>query len=135
MGDHYGPNVKLSVIAFPLPYHRAAFKMAWGLQAVNQMNPQLAYDYMDNIFANVALFLQTFIDHFFKQEDIANYAAGVNDKNLVEYIANKTVDKLNIDKDTFLANMADPNLDWATRVDWKFACSLGVSGIFIRNYY
>ncbi|CBY31809.1 unnamed protein product [Oikopleura dioica] len=114
MGDHYGPNVRLSVVAFPLPYHRAAFKMAWGLQAVNKMNPQLAYDYMDNIFAN--------------QDDIANYAAGVNDKDLVQYIANKTVDKLNINKDTFLDKMADPNLDWATRVDWKFVCSLGVSG-------
>lgn len=56
MGDHYGPNVRLSVVAFPLPYHRAAFKMAWGLQAVNKMNPQLAYDYMDNIFANVIVF-------------------------------------------------------------------------------
>jgi len=136
MGDHYGPNVRLSVVAFPLPYHRAAFKMAWGLQAVNKMNPQLAYDYMDNIFANVIVFFIYFFSwSCFKQDDIANYAAGVNDKDLVQYIANKTVDKLNINKDTFLDNMADPNLDWATRVDWKFACSLGVSGFYHRRWY
>ena len=26
MADHYGKQVKLSVVVFPLPYHRAAYK-------------------------------------------------------------------------------------------------------------
>ena len=108
------------MVDFPLPYHRAAFKVAIGLQVIGNMQSTVRskapnpYDYMDLMFE--------------QQSQIYNYAATVNDTQLVDYIANLVSKNLHVDKAAFVTGMADGNMDWLARVDWKFACSLGVSG-------
>ena len=65
------------------------------------------------------------------QDKIHSFGNGANDSTLVDYLADMVSQNLKIDKKSFLAydgGMADPNMDWAARVDWKFSCSLGVSG-------
>jgi len=47
---------------------------------------------------------------------------------LVDYIADLVSKDLKVDKATFVKGMQDSEMDWLARVDWKFACSLGVSG-------
>ena len=53
MANHYGPAVRLNVVAFPLPYHIAAWKTSVGLQSIADLKPQQAYGYLDLMFEYV----------------------------------------------------------------------------------
>merc|ERR1711990_742520 len=119
MADYYESKVKLSVVDFPLPYHRAAYKIAWGLQVVgNSKNSPKngAFKFMDLMFS--------------KQDEIHAFATTANDSALVEFLVSelkKDSDFVSF-ADEFKKGMEDENMDWLARVDWKYGCSLGTSG-------
>merc|ERR1712130_348301 len=120
MANHYGKEVRLRVVDFPLPYHRAAFKVAIGLQVIGNMKKNVRAQSVDPF---------DYMDLMFNQQDaIHSFANSANDSQLVDYLSKMVSENLKIDKATFENGMSDPNMDWLARVDWKFGCSIGVSG-------
>jgi hypothetical protein len=113
---HYGPDTLYYVQhVFPLPYHlTAAWVAAEGVQIVNSFNKDV-FTWMDAVMENQASF---------------GYADTVN-KTRTEIItqfgqlAQKTV---GITAAEFSAAYANPGLNVAARISWKYGCSRGVSG-------
>ena len=64
---------------------------------------------------------------FDSQGDIKTFADTANDEELVNYIADLTATSLSVNKADFINGMNDANLDWSTRVAWKYGCSLGAN--------
>lgn len=118
MANHYERSVKLSIVDFPLPYHRAAFKVAIGLQAVGNSKtaPAGPFDYMDLMFE--------------KQDEIHSFADTANDTMLIGKLVDLMSQSSKFSKyaDEFAKEMVNEENDWLARVDWKYACSVGTSG-------
>jgi len=54
-----------------------------------------------------------------------------NDSALVEYLVSKLQHNSDFAPfaEEFKKGMQDENMDWLARVDWKYGCSLGTSGL------
>ena len=62
------------------------------------------------------------------QSKLHYFAATATDAELEFFLADLVSENLTVKKENFLASLQDPEMDWLARVDWKFGCSLGVSG-------
>ena len=73
-----------SVVIFPLPYFRAAFTVAKGIQIIGRDDLGSPFDYMDLMFKH--------------QTDIKSYANDVSQSELEDFITNLVSESMSIDR-------------------------------------
>ncbi|XP_064612834.1 uncharacterized protein LOC135476662 isoform X2 [Liolophura sinensis] len=114
VGDHYGNSVRISTIQFPLPYHRNAFLAAMGVQVVHNMtngNVNKVYEWMGLIFDNMDQFGGSVNYNVPENKTVGDFAAlaggmGLSTSHFADLLVN------------------DGSMNMATRVDWKYGCTL-----------
>lgn len=115
VAEQYGRDrINVVVHIFPLPYHRNAFIAAQGGRVVRAHGPSLFPRYVDVLFAHQDAFLDA--------------ARNMTEPQVLRALADVVREAGLMAPDLFLRGMADADLNWATRVDWKFACTRGVYG-------
>lgn len=114
MIDYYGNKISVLLHTFPLPYHYLGFPVAQAMH-VCVTNGASARSFADFMFANQAAFWNDALAN----ATLTQVSAQLSD--LV--VANKFSSA-----SQFAAGMANPTLNWETRVSWKYACSRNVVG-------
>ncbi|XP_064613301.1 uncharacterized protein LOC135477077 [Liolophura sinensis] len=118
VGDHYGGSVRIAAIPFPLPYHRNAFLAAKGIHVVNNLtngDMDKVYLWMANVFQYQAKFGEALNYNLPENDTVGQFSAIATTMGL----SGATFEDL-------LTNNSD--LDFNTRIEWKYACTRGVAG-------
>lgn len=116
VADHYGPS-KLQFLfhTFPLPYHHNSYYANQGAHVVAASNASAVYQWMEAVFA--------------AQDSFGNApTAGMTANEVISKFADLAASTTGIAALKFIAGINDPNMDWDTRVSWKYGCSRYVSG-------
>jgi protein-disulfide isomerase len=111
----YGKRIHFRIHTFPLPYHTNAFVASQGLHVVaNVTNRNLdhIYQYVTKVFQNQATWYNDATKSMTMPQVINSLASFVDKAGLVT-------------KDKFLSAMASDDINYETRVSWKYACSRG----------
>ncbi|XP_061167258.1 uncharacterized protein LOC133176107 [Saccostrea echinata] len=117
VANHYGPDVlTLRLHMFPLPYHRNSFLVSMGTEVINQMSTSTngVYDWAKRVYDNIYS-LSNAATHTRSEADVTNMLGDI-------------AAQMGLQKATFLQKIADPWVDMHVRMDWKYACTRGVSG-------
>jgi protein-disulfide isomerase len=113
--QYYGTKIHFRIHTFPLPYHTNAFIVAQGLHVVaNVTNRDLdaIFRYATKTFESQAMWYNSATLNMTIPEVIDSIATFAGKTGLVP-------------KDKFLAGMASADLNFETRISWKYACSRG----------
>jgi len=114
VADAYGPaTMRLTLHAFPLPYHTWAFHLAQSAFVVHKSNSSALFDWVDVVFANQ--------DNF--DNSVDRTAAQV-----VSGLESLAVNAKLLPKGIMSTGMADSSQNELSRVSWKYGCSRGVTG-------
>jgi protein-disulfide isomerase len=111
----YGTKIHFRIHTFPLPYHTNAFVVAQGLHVVANVtnrNLDAIYQYATKIFDNQATWYN-------------DATKTLTMPQVVESLANFTAQTGIVTKEKFLAGMASEDINFETRVSWKYTCSRG----------
>jgi len=111
----YGTKIHFRIHTFPLPYHTNAFVVAQGLHVIaNATNRNLdaIYQFATKVFDN--------------QEMWYNAAtANITILQVVDSLATFAAQTGLVTKDKFLAGIASADINYETRISWKYTCSRG----------
>jgi len=111
----YGKRIHFRIHTFPLPYHTNAFVASQGLHVVANVtnrNLDAIYQYATKVFANQETWYNDATATMTMPQVIDSLATFVDKTGLVT-------------KAKFLAGMASLDINYETRVSWKYACSRG----------
>jgi len=131
--QHYGSeNLYFIFHTFPLPYHTFSFIANQGMHVLAHLTNN----------SNKAVY--DFASLMFGQQEMYYNANTMNSSttDVVNSMATLVASQLKgiITKEQFLAGIADVNINYETRVSWKYACSRGqvtgtptflINGVFI----
>jgi len=113
--QHYASNLHFRLHTFPLPYHTWSFIANQGAHYVGTSNSTAAYAWTEAVFAAQESFGNSATSGQTRDQVIASFAA-LAEKNAITT------------SDLMTNGLNDPNVDWNTRVSWKYGCSRSVSG-------
>lgn len=111
----YGARIHFRIHTFPLPYHTNSFVASQGVHVVaNATNRNLdsIFKYVTKVFDNQAAWYNDATKTMTMPQVVDSIATYVDSLGLVS-------------KAKFLAGMANDDIDYETRVSWKYACSRG----------
>ena len=111
----YGTKIHFRIHTFPLPYHTNGFVVAQGLHVianVTNRNLDSIFKYATNIFDNQALWYNGATQNMTIPEVVDSLATFSAKTGLVT-------------KEKFLAGMMSDDINFETRVSWKYTCSRG----------
>lgn len=109
----YGKRIHFRIHTFPLPYHTYSFVASQGLHVVANVtnrNLDLIYQYVTKVFENQDTWSNDGTTSMTTPQVINSLASFVDKNGLVK-------------KDHFLPGMASVDINYETRVSWKYACS------------
>jgi len=117
MMSHYADQLHFRLHTFPLPYHTWSF--------VANQAAHVVFQQTNNVSAVADWTTQVFIN----QNSFSNDATSkLTRLQVLNAFASLSESKSILPSSTMLAGLQDPNLDWDTRVSWKYACSRTLSG-------
>jgi len=111
----YGPSqLLLWLRPFSLPYHHNSYLATLAGTVIYNANPDIFWLWVPAIFANQTQF----------------YTAATANMTMNQVISGmgKLAESIGMDYTTFMTSMQDPNMDTATRIQWKFGAGRGVFG-------
>ena len=111
----YGMKIHFRIHSFPLPYHTNAFAVAQGLHVVaNATNRNLdaIYQYATKVFESQQNWYNDATKAMTMPQVVDSLATFVGQTGIVT-------------KDKFATGMASDDMNYETRVSWKYACSRG----------
>ncbi|CAF3323111.1 unnamed protein product [Rotaria socialis] len=114
----YGTRIHVRIHTFPLPYHTNSFVASQGLHVIanaTSRNLDSIFQYATKVFENQAAWYNDATQSMTMPQVVDSLATFVASTGLVT-------------KDKFLAGMAMDDINFETRVSWKYACSRGVLG-------
>lgn len=113
VADHYGQNtLRLRIHLFPLPYHRNSFIVAMGTHAVDQLTKSsMTYKWTQMIYND----LQNMSDVSLPQNQVIMRMASL-------------ARSMGISETAFTNLVTNVNTNEDCRIEWKYACSRGVTG-------
>ena len=97
---------------FPLPYHTWAFHVAQSANIVAAHNQSAVWQWMDVAFANQESF----------------FAEDLNDSNMAALLESMAKASAMLPAGAMIKGLANQELNWATRVSWKYGCSRSIAG-------
>jgi len=109
----YGTRIHFRFHTFPLPYHTNAFVAAQGLHVVANVtnrNLDAIYEYATKVFENQEIWYNDATKSMTMPQIINSLASFVDKTGLVT-------------KAKFLLGMASDDINYETRVSWKYSCS------------
>jgi len=106
--------LQLRIHILPLPYHYLAFEVAQAGKYIEQNYTTKFISYLEYIYANQATYLSKA-----KSQVYADSLAT---------LAKDTSAATGVSQDEVAKALATSDVNWATRVSWKFATSRGISG-------
>jgi hypothetical protein len=109
----YGTRIHFRFHTFPLPYHTNAFVAAQGLHVVANVtnrNLDAIYQYATKVFENQEIWYNDATKSMTMPQVINSLASFVDKTGLVP-------------KAKFLLGMASDDINYETRVSWKYSCS------------
>jgi protein-disulfide isomerase len=114
----YGKQIHFRIHTFPLPYHTNSFVVSQGLHVVANVtdrNLDAIYQYATKVFESQEMWYNDATKSITIPQVIDSLATFVDKTGLVT-------------KAKFLIGMASDDINYETRVSWKYACSRGVVG-------
>jgi protein-disulfide isomerase len=111
----YGKQIHFRIHTFPLPYHTNSFIASQGLHVVANVtnrNLDAIYQYATKIFENQEMWYNDATASMTIPQVIDSLATFVDKTGLVT-------------KAKFLAGIESADINYETRVSWKYACSRG----------
>ncbi|CAF3161471.1 unnamed protein product [Rotaria socialis] len=114
----YGTKIHFRFHTFPLPYHTNAFVTAQGVHVISNVtnrNLDSIFKYVTKVFENQEAWYNDATKNMTMTQVVDSLATFVAQLDLVT-------------KAQFLAGMANDDINFETRVSWKYACSRGVVG-------
>jgi protein-disulfide isomerase len=111
----YGTRIHFRIHTFPLPYHTNAFVVAQGLHVVanaTSRNLDSIFQYATQVFENQQIWYNAATQTLTIPQVVDSLASFVAKTGLVT-------------KDKFLTGMASDDINYETRVSWKYTCSRG----------
>jgi protein-disulfide isomerase len=111
----YGTRIHVRIHTFPLPYHTNSFVASQGLHVVANVtegNLDTIYKYATKVFDNQAFWYNDATKTMTMPQVVDSLAAYVDRTGIVA-------------KDKFSAGMVSADINYETRVSWKYACSRG----------
>jgi hypothetical protein len=114
--EHYGDNLQLNFHTFPLPYHTWSFIANQGVHVIYSLtNLTNTYAYAKQMFLDQSTWYN------------AN-TMGLSTDDVVKSLAQWVESNNFASADDFTKGINDDNLNWDTRVSWKYGCSRGITG-------
>lgn len=114
----YGTRIHFRIHTFPLPYHTNAFVVAQGLHVVaNATNRDLdaIFQFATKVFENQQNWYNGATSNLSAIQVLDSLATFAGQTGLVP-------------KDKFLLGMASDDINFETRISWKYTCSRGAVG-------
>jgi len=111
----YGTRIHFRIHTFPLPYHTNAFVVAQGLHVIaNSTNRDLdaIYRFATKVFENQQMWYNA-------------ATSNMTIPQVVESLANYASQTGLVTKEKFLTGMASEDINYETRISWKYTCSRG----------
>jgi thiol-disulfide isomerase/thioredoxin len=111
----YGVKIHFRIHTFPLPYHTNAFVVAQGLHAVANItdrNLDAIYKYTTEIFNHQQMWYN-------------DATKTMTIPQVVDSLATFSAQTGLVTKDQFVTAMGFDDINFETRVSWKYACSRG----------
>jgi protein-disulfide isomerase len=111
----YGTKIHFRIHTFPLPYHTNSFVASQGLHVianVTNRNLDAIFQYATKIFENQATWYNDATKTLTMPQVVDSLATFVAQTGLTT-------------KEKFLAGMASDDINYETRVSWKYGCSRG----------
>jgi len=116
VADHFDKDVQLKVVLFPLPYHRNSHVMSKGAHVINsQPNSTSVYNWFKIIYANLNMV-------------VPSATADKTDGEVLDILTPLAKQATGISPDVFKKGVSNEDIDEATRLAWKYACTRGVYG-------
>jgi hypothetical protein len=106
--------LRLVIHIFPLPYHYNAFWVTQAGRFIQTSYPDRFLNFTSYFFNHQSTYLTTALSWTFPQ--------------IAQQIANDTSAATGVPASQVTAALNDDDLNWSTRVSWKFACSNEVTG-------
>ena len=117
LSAHYKPSqLALRFHLFPLPYHTGAFSAAYAANVIASLNSTAQLAWMNYMFSGGQL-------QFYNDA-----TAGMNASAVFGLLATTAAAQTGVSAAAVLAGLQDGNLNEATRISWKYACSRSVTG-------
>jgi len=114
----YGTRIHFRIHTFPLPYHTNSFVASQGLHVVANVtmrNVDTIFQYATKVFENQEMWYNDATKTMTMPQVVESLASFVDKAGLVS-------------KDLFMTGMMSTDINYETRVSWKYACSRGVVG-------
>jgi hypothetical protein len=111
----YGKRIHFRFHTFPLPYHTNSFVASQGVHVVANVtnrNLDAIYQYATKVFQNQEAWYNDATQSMTMPQVIDSLASYIDKTGIVT-------------KDKFLKGMASVDINYETRVSWKYACSRG----------
>jgi protein-disulfide isomerase len=111
----YGKQIHFRIHTFPLPYHTNSFVVSQGLHVVANVtdrNLDAIYQYATKVFESQEMWYNDATKSITIPQVVDSLATFVDKTGLVT-------------KAKFLIGMASDDINYETRVSWKYACSRG----------
>lgn len=113
--QYYGTRIHFRIHTFPLPYHTNAFVVAQGLHVIanaTNRNSDSIFKFATQVFQNQQLWYNA-------------ATSNLTIPQVVDSLANFAAQTGIVTKQKFLDGMALDDINYETRVSWKYACSRG----------
>jgi len=119
VADHFQKDVQLKVVLFPLPYHRNSHVMSKGAHVINSQSNTTTqnnvYSWFKVIYDNLNLV-------------VPSATADKTDGQVLDILAPLAQKACGISPNVFKKGVSNEDIDEATRLAWKYACTRGVYG-------
>jgi len=110
----YQEKLSFTMHLFPLPYHNNAYTMSVAAHVIAKHNETKVWDWVEAVFR--------------AQNDFGNKATERLTKVQINDRIATLGESIGISNSILMKGLDNPNMDYSSRISWKFGCSKTVSG-------